>query len=70
MFRITHNEWFRSGFFAGGFYVRVFPEKRETSSHIPFWVEPISIFGSFLVTAFISSLHMLTMPSSLATYPH
>jgi hypothetical protein len=32
----------------------------------PFWVRPISIFGLFLITTFIESSRLLTMPSSPA----
>jgi hypothetical protein len=32
----------------------------------PFWVKPVSIFGLLLLTAFIESSHMFTLPSPLA----
>ena len=32
----------------------------------PFWLEPVSIFGSFSITEFIKGLHMLTIPPILA----
>ena len=33
---------------------------------LPFWLEPVSIFGSFLVTVFSERSRMLTMPFTLA----
>ena len=34
---------------------------------VPFWLKPVSIFGLFLMTAFIESSHVFTIPS---TQPH
>ena len=42
----------------------------ETSGHIPFWLVPISSFGTAILTVFISSSHMLPIPVSLAPQPH
>jgi hypothetical protein len=36
--------------------------------HTPFWLLPISIFGSFTVTRFITDSHTFTLPLSLASY--
>ena len=33
-----------------------------------FWLLPISIFGSFTVTRFITDSHTFTLPLSLASY--
>jgi hypothetical protein len=30
---------------------------------VPFWLKPVSIFGLFLMTAFIESSHVFTIPS-------
>jgi hypothetical protein len=30
---------------------------------VPFWPKPLSIFGLFLLTTFIESSHMFTIPS-------
>ena len=31
-------------------------------THVPFWFEPVSIFGSFWLTTFIKDLHMFAIP--------
>lgn len=65
-FFLCDNEWVRSCLSAGDITFA----KHELQAYFlvtsPFWVELISIFSSFHVTAFISNLHMLTIPSSLA----
>ncbi|HHW4675448.1 MAG TPA: hypothetical protein ACQGQW_09760, partial [Xylella fastidiosa subsp. pauca] len=53
----------------GSFRVRAFPKLRGMSSYAPFWVEPVSVFGSFILTVFISTSHTLTIPTSLAIHP-
>lgn len=43
--------------------------ERELSNYIAFWLKPVSIFGLFAITVFISSSLALTMSLSLATHP-
>src|SRR5947209_16099585 len=46
------------------------PMARECTARAPvtapFWLEPVSIFGSLRLTMFIESLHVLAIPSTLA----
>jgi hypothetical protein len=42
--------------------------KGEASNRSPYWLKPVSIFGLFLITVFIGSSHMLTIPLSLAPF--
>lgn len=44
--------------------IRVILRLKRLSSYTPFWLELISTFSSFEVTAFISNLVVLTIPST------
>lgn len=63
------QEWFRFCLSAGSVCVRAAPFKKGQSRYVPFWAGPVSVFWPVKVTTFISSSHMLTMPSSLAPHP-
>ena len=40
--------------------------KKASARHGAFWLKPVSILGSFLVTTFIKHSHVLTIPLTLA----
>ena len=56
--------WFRFRLFAGGRFVYDGDEDDPRAGPHTFWSKPISIFGLFNVTTFISGSHELTMPSN------
>lgn len=43
--------------------------KESNIQPLTFWFKLVSIFSLLVVTMFISSLHMLTIPPSLASKP-
>jgi len=43
--------------------------KIASARHSAFWLKPVSILGSFLVTTFLKHSHVLTIPLTLAPYP-
>jgi hypothetical protein len=64
------TRWVKPCLFTGDHCVRVLPEKQKSSRPLTFWFRPDSIFSLFYLTMFISSSHMLAIPSSLAPHPH
>jgi hypothetical protein len=58
---------FRFCVFAGSVLLPM-TEEEEASvpRYIAFWLKPKSIFGLLVLTTFIHSSHLLTMPSTLA----
>ncbi len=61
-FHVPRNEYANelgSVFSPAGFIVSVSPNSRELTYPLTFWFEPISNFGSFLLTMFINSSHAL-----------
>lgn len=69
MFRVWDTRGLGSAFLPTIISVRVSPSGKGVTDRVPFWLKPDSAFGLFLITTFISSLLMLTMPRSLAPYP-
>ena len=58
---------------AGDRLVSVFPPSRETSDHIPFWLEPISRFGSFRLDGIyqrFTYVGPLTQPSASSGFDY
>jgi hypothetical protein len=61
-FRVPRNEYaseLGSVFSPAGFIVSVCPNSRELTYPLTFWFEPASNFGSFLLTMFSNSSHVL-----------
>jgi hypothetical protein len=54
----------------GGLNVRVLQCMGGATDRIPFWFEPVSVFGSFTFTAPYGSSLMLDMSFSLTLKPH
>ena len=63
------HEQFRFCLFAGSRIVRVPRQLNGASDCMPFWPKPVSAFGLFAVTAFISNSHALTMLPNLVPHP-
>ena len=63
------HEQFRFCLFAGSRVVRVPRQLNGASDCVPFWPKPVSAFGLFAVTAFISNSNVLTMLPNLAPHP-
>lgn len=61
--------WVRFCLFADDHKCPCIPIGKRDNRSCAFWLKPGSAFGLFLITTFISSLLMLTMPRSLAPYP-
>ena len=63
-FRVPRNEYANelgSVFSPAGIIVSVSPDLKELTYPLTFWFEPVSNFGSFLLTMFINSSHVLAM---------
>ena len=67
---VRRTRWVRFCFSAGSSVVRVSPVYKGISSYCAFWLQPFSTFGCLMLTTFISSSLVLTIPSSLAPEPH
>lgn len=59
---VSATAWVRPSFFAGGVGVHDREEWSPCARHMPFWLEPISRFGSLGLTTFIKSSHLLAIP--------
>ena len=65
---IAHG-WVRFCLFTGDKNVDAALDVRGQTCHAPFWLKPVSDFGSVRLTVFISSSLTLTVPPSLAPQP-
>ena len=60
-----YHGWFRLCLSADGSTATAGEEEAPAPGHLPFWFKPISAFGLFKFTTFISSSPELAMPSTL-----
>ncbi len=63
MFCLCTMRWVRSCLFAGGYVSAMGEGRTPYPTHVPFWLKPVSIFGLLVLTTFINSSRMLTIPS-------
>lgn len=68
-FRVSTDEWGRSRLFAGGSASATGDFVAPVLDHLPFWLKPLSTFGLFVVTTFISDSLLLTMPFDPSSRP-
>src|SRR5208337_1405498 len=61
-----YHGWFRLCLSADGSTATAGEEEAPAPGHLPFWFKPVSAFGLFKFTTFISSSPELAMPSTLA----
>ncbi len=62
---VSATAWVRPSLFAGGVGVHDREEWNPCARHVPFWLEPVSRFGSSGLTTFIKSSHLLAIPRTL-----
>ena len=60
-----YHGWFRLCLSADGSTATAGEEEAPAPGHLPFWFKPVSAFGLFKFTTFISSSPELAMPSTL-----
>jgi hypothetical protein len=64
---VLTTRWVRASLSAGGHSSMTGDFGAPVPCHIPFfWLKPISVFGSTCLTTFITSSHLLPIPSTLA----
>ena len=63
---VLTTRWVRASLSAGGVLVHDRGFQSLCSLPHTFWLKPVSVFGSSCVTTFITNLHLLPIPSTLA----